>query len=186
MSAAVDLPGSMASAISLPIEGMTCASCVGRVERALKAVPGVVAATVNLATERATISGTADPAALVAAVTGAGYKARPLELSTSSNEDSAERKEEEQRRLRRDLLLATLLALPVFLLEMGSHLISAVHMLIARTIGMQTSWYIQFALTTLILVGPGLRFYRCGIPALTRYEPDMNSLVAVGTLAAYA
>jgi Au+-exporting ATPase len=183
MSAAKDLSESMT--ISLPIEGMTCASCVGRVERALNAVPGVAVATVNLATERATVRGTADPAALVAAVARAGYKARPLRLSASSDENSAERKDEEQRRLKRDLIVATLLALPVFLLEMGSHLLSAIHMLIVRTIGMQTSWYLQFALTTLILVGPGLRFYRKGIPALMRFAPDMNSLVALGTLAAY-
>jgi Au+-exporting ATPase len=51
---------------------------------------------------------------------------------------------------------------------------------------MQASWYIQFALTTLVLAGPGLRFYRKGVPALMRLAPDMNSLVAVGTIAAYA
>nr|WP_298721015.1 heavy metal translocating P-type ATPase [uncultured Steroidobacter sp.] len=175
-----------ASTISLPIEGMTCASCVGRVERALKAVPGVVVATVNLATERATVRGTADPAALVAAVAGAGYKARPLQSSATTEDDSTDLKQEEQRRLKRDLIVAALLTLPVFLLEMGAHLIHSVHMLIARSIGMQASWYIQFALTTLILVGPGLRFYRKGLPALARFAPDMNSLVAVGTLAAYA
>lgn len=186
MSAAGDLSAPMASTISLLIEGMTCASCVGRVERALKAVRGVAAASVNLATERATVRGTADQAALVAAVAGAGYKTRPLQPSASSDEISGERKQKEQRRLKRDLILATLLAVPVFLLEMGSHLIPAVHTLIARTIGMQTNWYIQFALTTLILVGPGLRFYRKGIPALARFAPDMNSLVAMGTMAAYA
>jgi Cu+-exporting ATPase len=61
--------------VSLAIEGMTCASCVGRVERALKAVPGVAEASVNLATERAEVSfaGAPDPAALVAAIDAAGY-----------------------------------------------------------------------------------------------------------------
>ena len=60
-----------------------------------------------------------------------------------------------------------------------------VHMAVMNSIGMQNSWYIQFALTTVVLLGPGLRFYRKGFPALARLAPDMNSLVAVGTLAAF-
>ena len=56
--------------VELFVEGMTCASCVGRVERALRAVPGVTEANVNLATERATVSGTADAASLIAAIDG--------------------------------------------------------------------------------------------------------------------
>ena len=68
---------------------------------------------------------------------------------------------------------------------MGSHLIPGMHHLIAQTIGIQNSWYLQFILTTLVLVIPGRRFYIHGLPALLRLAPDMNSLVAVGTLAAY-
>lgn len=83
------------------------------------------------------------------------------------------------------MILASLLALPVFILEMGSHLIPGVHQLIDQTIGMQNSWYLQFILTTLVLVIPGRRFYQKGFPALFRLAPDMNSLVAVGTSAAY-
>ncbi|KZX52487.1 copper-translocating P-type ATPase [Qipengyuania flava] len=175
-----------AETVELVVQGMTCASCVGRVERALNAVPGVASATVNLATERATVRGTADLAALIAAVAGAGYEAKPVAARAASDDEAAERKDAERRELKRDLILATILALPVFLMEMGSHLIPGVHMAIAETIGMQTSWYIQFALTTLVLAVPGLRFYRKGIPALLRAAPDMNSLVSVGTLAAYA
>ena len=86
----------------------------------------------------------------------------------------------------RDFTLAAVLTAPVFLLEMGSHLIPGVHGLIEATIGMQGSWYIQFALTTLVLFGPGMRFYDEGLAgAAARLAPDMNSLVAVGTLAAY-
>src|SRR2546426_447696 len=72
-------------AIDLPVQGMTCASCVGRVERALKKVEGVQSASVNLATERAlvTLAGSADVAALVAAVHKAGYEARPLGASAN-------------------------------------------------------------------------------------------------------
>jgi len=68
---------------------------------------------------------------------------------------------------------------------MGAHLAAPIHDLIMRTIGMQASWVVQFVLTTLVLIGPGRRFYIKGYPALLRAAPDMNSLVAVGTTAAY-
>ncbi|TDP63648.1 Au+-exporting ATPase [Bradymonas sediminis] len=171
---------------TLPIEGMTCASCVGRVERALMDIPGVREVSVNLATERAHIRGSADSDALVAAVAKAGYTARPIDMGAAAGDDAAqERKDAERTQLKRDLTLAAILTLPVFALEMGSHLIPGMEALIVRTIGMQWNWYIQFALTTLVLAMPGLRFYRLGIPAVFRLTPDMNSLVAVGTLAAY-
>jgi Au+-exporting ATPase len=177
-----------AASIEIAIEGMTCASCVGRVERALKTVAGVTEAAVNLATERATVRGAADAATLVAAIGEAGYDAKVISTAGGSEEETArhaEKKEAEQRRLTRDVMLAAILTAPVFLIEMGSHLIPGVHGLIEATIGMQWSWYIQFALTTIVLFGPGLRFYQKGLPALWRLAPDMNSLVAVGTLAAY-
>ena len=170
--------------VELEIEGMTCASCVGRVERALLAVPGVETAVVNLATERASVTGTADPAALLRAVGTTGYAARPIEHRAAPEDIT--RHDEAAATLRRDALIAAALALPVFVLEMGSHLIPALHHLIMDTIGQTANWYLQFALTTLVLFGPGLRFYRQGIPALLRGAPDMNSLVAVGTLAAWA
>jgi Au+-exporting ATPase len=181
--AGYDVPSAV---IDLAVEGMTCASCVGRVERALQAVPGVTAASVNLATERASVRGAADVPALVAAIAKAGYTARPIESGPSGDDAAAERRDAESRVLKRDFLVAAVLTLPVFLLEMGGHLIPGVHALIDRTIGMQTSWHIQFVLTTLVLAFPGLRFYRTGLPALARRAPDMNSLVSVGTLAAYA
>ncbi|HCQ0121203.1 TPA: copper-translocating P-type ATPase, partial [Klebsiella pneumoniae] len=81
--------------------------------------------------------------------------------------------------------LATVLALPVFILEMGSHVIPGMHQWIMDTIGLQESWYLQFVLTLLVLAIPGRRFYLKGIPALLRLGPDMNSLVSVGTLAAF-
>jgi Au+-exporting ATPase len=169
----------------LAVEGMTCASCVGRVERALRKVPGVSEASVNLATERATVRGVAPSEALIAAIAKAGYEARTLAPEGDHAEASA-RKDAERVALQRDLLVATALALPVFLLEMGSHLIPGVHHWIAAHIGVQNSWYLQFVLTTLVMALPGRRFYVHGIPALWRLAPDMNSLVAVGTTAAYA
>ncbi|EGP54507.1 heavy metal translocating P-type ATPase [Agrobacterium tumefaciens F2] len=178
-----------AASLEVAIEGMTCASCVGRVEKALKAVPGVTSAVVNLATEKATIQGTADTAAVIAAIENAGYDAKVISAATGSSQaetnDRAEKKEAERRELTRDFTIAAVLTAPVFLLEMGSHLIPGVHGVIESTIGMTNSWYLQFVLTTLVLFVPGIRFYDKGLPALWRLAPDMNSLVAVGSLAAY-
>ncbi|MCA0341091.1 MAG: heavy metal translocating P-type ATPase, partial [Proteobacteria bacterium] len=175
-----------AASLEVAIEGMTCASCVGRVEKAIKAIPGVTNAVVNLATEKATVQGTAAATAIVAAIENAGYDAKLIAAATEAEtEDHAEKKEAERRELARDFTIAAILTAPVFILEMGSHLIPGAHELIAATIGMQNSWYLQFVLTTLVLFVPGIRFYDKGLPALWRLAPDMNSLVAVGSLAAY-
>ncbi|WP_423056667.1 heavy metal translocating P-type ATPase [Achromobacter xylosoxidans] len=171
--------------IELAIGGMTCASCVGRVEKALKAVPGVTEAVVNLATERATVRGVASVQDLIAAVDKVGYEASPVDTSMQADEEAAEKKDAERAELKRDLTLAAVLALPVFVLEMGSHMISGMHEWVASTIGIQQSWYLQFVLTLLVLAIPGWRFYEKGFPALFRLGPDMNSLVAVGTAAAF-
>ena len=171
--------------IELSIEGMTCASCVGRVEKALKKVEGVQQANVNLATERAWVQGNAQVQSsdLIQAVKKAGYTAKQIEQSVSVQQD---KKATEQQQLKRDLVISLILAVPVFILEMGSHMIPAFHMWVMDNIGTQQSWLIQFVLTTLVLIFPGRRFYQKGIPALWRLAPDMNSLVAVGTLAAYS
>ncbi|USA54525.1 heavy metal translocating P-type ATPase [Acinetobacter sp. C32I] len=174
-----------ANKVELSIEGMTCASCVSRVEKALNAVNGVKTANVNLATERATVTGTAKVESLIAAIDKAGYDAKEIQASIPDQSEQLEKKDHERAELKRDLIIATILALPVFILEMGSHLIPGVHHLIEQSIGMQNSWYLQFVLTTLVLIIPGRRFYLKGLPALVRLAPDMNSLVAVGTLAAY-
>ena len=173
----------------LTIEEMTCASCVGRVEKALSQVPGVLEATVNLATERARIrhlSGAVTIEDLEVAVLQAGYKSRRISAGTTSSNDQAdERRDNEERSLRRALLTAAIFTLPVFIIEMGSHFIPGVHELVSKVMSQQTNWYIQFILATIVLFGPGMRFFRKGIPALFRGTPDMNSLVAVGTIAAY-
>ena len=174
--------------IELSVTGMTCASCVGRVEKALKAVPGVSSASVNLATERASITaaGGVPASALIQAVAKAGYDAKPLAAEASDTDAVAERQAAELKSLKRALTVATIFALPVFILEMGAHIVPAFHHVIAETIGTQNSWYLQFVLASIVLFGPGLRFFKKGIPALLRGAPDMNSLVAVGTSAAYA
>ncbi len=169
------------------IEGMSCASCVGRIEQALTALPAVVAARVNLATETAQVrfvDGATTRAEIGRRISETGYPARAMSDDRDQGDDTT-RKAQEAARLGRLTLIAGLLALPVFALEMGSHFIPGMHRLIADTIGLQTSWLLQFALTTLVLFGPGRRFYTKGVPALLRAAPDMNSLVALGTAAAY-
>ena len=173
--------------IELSIAGMTCASCVGRVERALGKVPGVIAASVNLTSERAqlrVVRGVRNEA-LIQASTRAGYTARVVSGDSADLDAERDRRAAEQGSLKRALGWAAVFSLPVFLLEMGAHLIPALHHLILQTLGQQTNWLLQGALTSLVLFGPGRRFFHKGIPALLRGAPDMNSLVAVGTSAAY-
>lgn len=176
--------------VVLEVDGMTCASCVGRVEKTLQSSAGVAAASVNLVTKRASITlkdPSVTPQMLADIVTKSGYPAQPVAAAApaSGAERRAEKNDAEIKTLKRDVLIAGALALPVFITEMGSHLFPPLHHFIAGTIGTQNSWYLQFILTTLVLFGPGLRFFRIGIPALLRGGPDMNSLVAVGTLAAW-
>ncbi|WP_417673925.1 heavy metal translocating P-type ATPase [Roseibium sp.] len=172
--------------VTLNIQSMSCASCVGRVDRALAAVPGVLSVSVNLAAETATVvyaEGAVTVQELIKASTDIGYPASIAEAGAT--QDRSERKAEEARDLARKMAIAAVFALPVFLIEMGGHLIPSLHHLIAATIGQQTSWILQFLLTTVVLAGPGRAFYTKGIPALLKGAPDMNSLVAVGTGAAY-
>ncbi|MEP3048990.1 MAG: heavy metal translocating P-type ATPase [Roseibium sp.] len=172
--------------VILNIGSMSCASCVGRVDRALKAVPGVVEASVNLASETASITyaeGSVTPQVLIEASTAAGYPATLAEAGATR--DRSERKHEEAQELFRKMAIAAAFALPVFVIEMGSHVVPGMHHWINATVGQQTSWVLQFILTTIVLVGPGRSFYTKGFPALLKGAPDMNSLVAVGTGAAY-
>ncbi|MGE0280464.1 MAG: heavy metal translocating P-type ATPase [Rhizobiaceae bacterium] len=172
--------------IELSVEGMTCASCVGRIEKALRAVPGVTDASVNLATERAAVRylrGVVDVGDLIGAVRGAGYEARAASAETGNQEQEA--RAIEMTRLQRSLAVAAALTVPIVVLEMGAHFVPAIHDFVMNTIGMRQSWYVQFALASLVLFGPGLRFHQKGVPALIRFAPDMNSLVALGTIAAW-
>ncbi len=174
--------------LTLDIDGMTCASCVRRVEKALATVPGVVEASVNLASNQARVTalGALKTPDLIAAVRTAGYEARPVRDAASAGLDREERRAGELSKLKRDLLIATLLAIPVVVVEMGGHLVPAFHHEMMMRFGEQSLFLMSFVLTTLVLFGPGLRFFLKGIPALLRLSPDMNSLVVVGTTAAWA
>lgn len=174
-------------AIELGIQGMTCASCVGRVERTLSKVPGVTAVAVNLATERGWVEGDGalDVQALIAAIDKAGYSARLIEHTRDERDRASQEHLEDATRLRRDLRGSVALSLPVVILEMGTHLIPGFHAWLDQYLAQQSNWLLQFALTTLVLLICAKRFYVKGVQALLRGAPDMNSLVAVGTLAAY-
>lgn len=167
------------------VENMSCASCVGRVERALTQVAGVVSATVNLAQEEAAVQVLGIPASDVARIaTEAGYPAR-LIVDTGNGAARDEKKAEEAAQLKQMTLLAAVLTAPVFILEMGSHAFPAMHHWVMNTLGMSLSWGVQFGLTTLVMAWPGRQFYLKGFPALVKGAPDMNSLVALGSGAAW-
>ena len=152
--------------LRLPIEGMTCASCVARVEKALKRVPGVGAAQVNLATETATVSLAegAAPEALLAAVRDAGYEARLSPMRAGAND-----------RTWWPVALAGALTAPLLVPMLGG---------LAGADWMLPGW-IQLVLATPIQFGLGARFYRAGWKALMARSGNMDLLVALGTSAAY-
>ncbi|MCF6444542.1 heavy metal translocating P-type ATPase [Nereida sp. MMG025] len=165
---------------AVAIEGMSCASCVGRVEAALQAVPEVIDAQVNLAMGQAQIASLAsDPKTVLDALDSIGYTASVTSDTTQAAHD------DEAQTAKRAAIISALLTAPVFILEMGGHVFPAFHHFIHQTIGMQTSWMIQCILTTIVLVWPGRIFYQKGVPSLMRFAPDMNALVVLGASAAY-
>lgn len=173
-----------------PVREMTCASCVGRLEKALASVPGVLSVRVNLAAERATVrflSGTVSFRDLAAAVQQAGYSLEPPEQGDAEAGDREQAaRAAEIGNLGRAVLIAGVATLPLFVLEMGSHFIPGMHHWLAETIGVQNWRLISFVLASFVLFGPGLVFFRKGVPALLRRAPDMNSLVVLGASAAWA
>ncbi|WP_441279646.1 heavy metal translocating P-type ATPase [Tardiphaga sp. 172_B4_N1_3] len=175
--------------IEVDIEGMTCASCVNRVEKAIAAVPGVKSASVNLATERATVellAGSTPRAAIDAAIRKAGYEPRRSEKAETEGDSREDARNREFSDLKRDFGIAAVLTLPIFVLEMGSHVFPLLHHWLMANVGDQPRYIAFFVLATIVQFGPGLRFYRKGVPALMRVAPDMNSLVVVGSTAAWA
>ncbi|MDW8100744.1 MAG: heavy metal translocating P-type ATPase [Anaerolineae bacterium] len=168
--------------IELPITGMTCANCAATIERALKKVPGVTLATVNLATERATIEyipGVATRADLVAAVEKAGYGV--VETSAGQLEDVEQAaREAEIRDQSRKFWTGVAFSLPLFLLAM------------ARDFGLLGMWghspwlnWLMFALATPVQFYVGWDYYVGGWKALRNSSANMDVLVAMGSSAAF-
>ena len=154
----------------LAIGGMTCATCVGRVEKALSRVPGVLHAEVNLATEKAVVEGFGlRPAALIGAVQDAGYQA---DLLTGDAERERALEAAEARRVRRDfvrVVASVVLTAPLLLPMFGLHL----------------SPWLELALATPVQLVIGARFYVAAWKALRVGTGNMDLLVSLGTSAAY-
>jgi len=169
--------------VSLDIAGMTCASCVNRVEKALLNVPGVESASVNLAMERATVTG-GNVDALLRAVEKIGYQGS-LRRPDAPAQDHMHHHDDDAARLRRDVIIAVVPTIPLFAAEMLGHLHMPFHMWLMSAVGMDVLWVTYFVLASFVLFVPGLRFFRIGVPALFRGAPEMNSLVALGAGAAW-
>jgi Cu+-exporting ATPase len=159
--------------IDLDIEGMTCASCVGRVEKALRKVAGVLDASVNLATESARIHVAAgvQPQTLTAAVERAGYHARQHRLNAGTTEQTAQQGNRELQHMIFAALLSLPLTVPMLLEFFGGR-------------WMLSGW-VQLALATPVQFWLGARFYRAGWKAVRAGSGNMDLLVALGTSAAY-
>ena len=162
----------------LLIEGMSCASCVSKVQKALQQVPGVDQARVNLADRSALVTGEADAAALVAAVSAAGYGAEMIE-------NEAERRERQQqtgraafRRFSWQAALALALGIPL----MAWGLFGGSMMVTAQT---QGAWLGVGLATLLVMVVAGGHFYRNAWVSLTHRSATMDTLIALGTGAAW-
>ena len=164
----------------MPVTGMSCASCVAKVEDAIQGVDGVLRASVNLAHERATIDfvpGVATPEAIRRAVRDAGYE--PLAEEDATPDREAERRAKELRDLRTRLIGSTLLSIPVLwgsLPHMGVQVWAPEFL---------HRWTVQFVLATPVQFWAGWRFYRGMWASLRHGSADMNTLIAVGTSAAY-
>tara|TARA_B100000609_G_scaffold10969_1_gene8406 strand:+ start:5474 stop:7975 length:2502 start_codon:yes stop_codon:yes gene_type:complete len=174
--------------LTIPIRGMTCASCVGRVEKALNAIDGVVESSVNLATEKANVTylpRSIRPNAIKQAITDAGYEVVEQAATGDTSDAEQKAKEKEEHTLRTRLWMSVALTTPIFLLEMLPMLIPSLRSLRAEVISTQHLHYLFFALATLVQFGPGWPFYRTGWAALRHGSPDMNTLVMLGTSTAY-
>ncbi|HUP00495.1 MAG TPA: heavy metal translocating P-type ATPase [Gemmatimonadota bacterium] len=178
--------GAPAPPIRLPIEGMHCASCASKVEDALREIHGVAEATVNLATEEATVRASGDgvdPDVLVEAVRRAGYEARVV--TDAARDEGAHRpaRARAAANLKRRFWVAAALTAPLIAFEMLPHLLMMLD-LGGHGWPMLDPW-VQFALTTPILFYSGRGFFVGAWNGLMHRSADMNTLIAVGTGAAY-
>ncbi|MCV2877097.1 heavy metal translocating P-type ATPase [Rhodobacteraceae bacterium XHP0102] len=181
-------------ALRFGVENLSCGGCAARAEKALNAYPAVVEAKVNLATKEAFVTTLRDVSVtdLAATMRTAGYPIVEHEsdgaAGTALGDDAtvSTQLRDEQTTLKRQVILAALLTLPVFVMEMGGHILPAFHHWQVATFGHFTLHLVQFILTTIVLFGPGAVFFRLGVPALLRAAPEMNALVALGTMAAWA
>lgn len=163
--------------VIISLGGMHCASCAQLIERRLKKTPGVEQVSVNYGTERAHVSysTTTKPAQLIKAIEGAGYKGKVLDTSTNTEQEDRDR---EIVAVRNKFIISALLALPVLILSMGMKVIPEIEEIPYR------GW-LQFLFATPIQFWAGWQFYRGTLGALRARTANMDSLIAIGTSAAY-
>jgi Cu+-exporting ATPase len=174
--------------VTIPIEGMTCASCTARIEKVVGKLDGVAKVSVNLATEKADVSyfpGRIRLSAIKKTITDAGYTPREIDASETVDQD-ADRKAREIRVMWTKFIVAAAAAVPLLYLAMG-HMIPALKLPLPLFLDpMQHP--LLYALAQIIFVIPaiaaGNRFYRVGVKALWHRAPNMDSLIAIGTAAA--
>ncbi len=173
--------------LEFTVLGMPCASCVGRVERAIQKVPGVVSVGVNLATNRAHvgyIDGRAGFVDIAAAVAAAGYEAKALEEQTDGADAEAAEREREIRDLRGDLIFAAAFTIPLFAIAMVKYMpgLDKAMLSLATARGWEI---VELLLATPVQFWAGRRFYATGWAELSHLSPGMNSLVMLGSSAAF-
>jgi P-type Cu+ transporter len=178
----------MNKTLELGITGMTCAACSARVERALKKVDGVLEANVNLATERASITLEPDLTSegrLKRAILDAGYGILEVQAGQTRTDAEREARVLEIKDLRQSLVFSAAFAIPLFFVAMIPMIWMPAMELQMRLAPMPVWNWIMFALAAPVQFFPGLRFYKHGWSALKSGSPDMNSLVMIGTSAAF-
>lgn len=172
--------------VRIGVTGLTCAACVGKAERALTSLPGVVSASVNLASERAQvrfIPGMTSVARIRGALDAAGYPPVDEPAQESAPGDDAER-DPEGAALRRDVLFAVALTMPLFIISMG-RMLPGMDELFARLLSERGWVTLEWLLATPVLFYAGRRFFTSGLAELRNASPGMNSLVMIGASAAY-
>lgn len=179
------------NAVQLSVQGMNCAACVRHVERALTELPGVKLASVNLATAKAYVELEAEqPAAvnqMIAAIDKKGFQATEITEENKKEVFAAAQTalHDEAETKKKNFYISLVLSLPVFITDMGAHLIPGFGDWLHSLVTMRSLAYFQFLLTTLVILFPGWSFFSLGFRALAQRAPDMNTLVAIGAGSAW-
>jgi len=172
--------------IIIPISGMTCAACVRAVERAIKKLPGIKDVNVNLATEKAKVvydTSSTRISAIKDAISKAGYKALEIEAEKQTDQER-ERRKKETRTLRIKFLFSLIFTIPLFYISMGHMMGFPLPEFLMPEMHPVNFAIIQLVLTIPVIIA-GHRFYTVGFSRLVRREPNMDSLIAIGTSAAF-
>ncbi|HEX5514905.1 MAG TPA: heavy metal translocating P-type ATPase [Gammaproteobacteria bacterium] len=182
--AAIDSAGYQAvvSEIEISIRGMSCASCVTRLEKALSKLPGVLTASVNLATEKAQVRFLPEMVSvprLQAAIKTAGYE--PVDLSEPLTADA---EDHELATLRQQVIFAALFTVPLVIIGMGK-MLPGLEQAFAQLLPHRGWVWLELLLATPVQFYAGRRFYTSGLAELRHFNPGMNSLVMIGSSAAY-